>query len=111
MPTWQPARNFLKRDTLSPMLETILSGSAVQLGNAGTMTQGICVGKVVKLNQEEIMDAIDQANKQLGGTWRLPTIEELESLVCADCGPPKIREKYFPYDRKRGLLDRISKLF
>jgi len=57
---------------------------------------GKCIGKVVKLNQEEIIDAIEQANNQLGGTWRLPTREELETLVCEDCGPPKIREKYFP---------------
>jgi hypothetical protein len=57
---------------------------------------GKCVGKVVKLNQQEIKDAIIQANQQLGGTWRLPTREELETLVCEDCGPPKIREKYFP---------------
>ena len=57
---------------------------------------GKCDGKVVKLNQEEIKDAIIQANKQLGGTWRLPTVEELESLVCEECEPPKIRSKYFP---------------
>jgi hypothetical protein len=57
---------------------------------------GKCVGKVVKLNQQEIKEAIIQANKQLGETWRLPTREELETLVCEDCGPPKIREKYFP---------------
>ena len=57
---------------------------------------GQCAGKVVRLNQEEIIDAIEQANKQLGGTWRLPTREELETLVCADCDPPKVREKYFP---------------
>ena len=42
---------------------------------------GKCVGTVVRLNQVEIIDAIEQANKQLGGTWRLPTIEELETLV------------------------------
>ena len=31
-----------------------------------------------------------------GGTWRLPTLDELESLVCEKCEKPKINEKYFP---------------
>jgi len=57
---------------------------------------GKCVGKVVRLNQEEIKDAIAQADQQLGGSWRLPSVEELETLICEDCEPPKIRTKYFP---------------
>ena len=57
---------------------------------------GKCVGKVVRLNQEEIKDAIEQANQQLGGSWRLPSVEELETLICENCEPPKIRIKYFP---------------
>ena len=55
-----------------------------------------CTGETVRLNQAEINDAIRQANKQLGGRWRLPSLEELESLVCIECNPPKIRSKYFP---------------
>ena len=57
---------------------------------------GKCVGKVARLNQEEIKDAIGQADQQLGGRWRLPSVAELESLVCENCEPPKIRAKYFP---------------
>ena len=57
---------------------------------------GQCTGKTIRLNHEEINDAIQQANKQLGGSWRLPSVEELESLVCEECEPPKIRSKYFP---------------
>lgn len=57
---------------------------------------GKCVGKVVRLNHEEIKDAIAQADQQLGGNWRLPSVEELETLICEDCEPPKIRTKYFP---------------
>ena len=57
---------------------------------------GKCVGKVVRLNHEEIKDAIAQADQQLGGSWRLPSVEELETLICEDCEPPKIRTKYFP---------------
>jgi hypothetical protein len=55
-----------------------------------------CVGEIVKLNHDEIEIARTQAAEQLGGNWRLPTLEELESLVCETCEKPKINEKYFP---------------
>ena len=37
-----------------------------------------------------------QAAEQLGGSWRLPTLAELETLVCDKCEKPKVNEKYFP---------------
>jgi len=55
-----------------------------------------CDGELVKLNHSEIEEARKQASNQLGGTWRLPTLDELESLVCEKCEKPKINEKYFP---------------
>ena len=55
-----------------------------------------CAGKIVKLNQEEIEVAIIQAEEQLSGTWRLPTLSELESLVCISCTPAKVQNRYFP---------------
>jgi patatin-like phospholipase/acyl hydrolase len=54
-----------------------------------------CSGEVVRLSQTEIPTAIEQANQQLGGSWRLPTLDELESLVCDQCIPAKIENKYF----------------
>ena len=63
----------------------------------GQVWDGIgCTGKLVKLNQEEIASAILQANEQLGGSWRLPTRDELEGLVYHECERPKISKKYFP---------------
>jgi len=55
-----------------------------------------CTGEIVKLNHEEIAIALTQAKEQLGGDWRLPSQEELMSLVCDNCPPPKINSKYFP---------------
>ena len=55
-----------------------------------------CIGELVKLNHDEIKLALQQASEQLGGDWRLPTLDELESLVCKECEPPKIKKKYFP---------------
>ena len=64
-----------------------------QVWNSDTET---CYGKTVRLSQDEIIIAVQQAEQQLGGQWRLPTKDELESLICVECDPPKIREKYFP---------------
>lgn len=66
------------------------------VGQSWDIDQKTCVGEMVKLNQEEIIIALKQASLQLGGDWRLPTLKELESLVCQSCEPPKIKKKYFP---------------
>ena len=58
--------------------------------------QKSCLGEIVKLNQSQIDEATRQASEQLGGSWRLPTLQELESIVCHECEPPKVRNKYFP---------------
>ena len=55
-----------------------------------------CIGDIVKLNHDEIDIAKMQAAEQLGGSWRLPTLQELETLVCKKCEKPKVNEKYFP---------------
>ena len=55
-----------------------------------------CVGEIVKLNQEMSVKAIELANEQLGGNWRLPTREELENIVCQECSRPKIDASIFP---------------
>ena len=64
-----------------------------QVWNSDTET---CSGETVRLSQDEISIAVQQAEHQLGGQWRLPTKDELESLICVECDPPKIRQKYFP---------------
>src|SRR5210317_315317 len=66
------------------------------LGKVWDYDTDTCTGETVRLNQEELLIAIKQAEQQLGGSWRLPTRDELETLVCEGCEPPKIREKYFP---------------
>ena len=55
-----------------------------------------CTGKAIKLTMEQVSQAIEKANEQLGGSWRLPTREELESIVCFECGKVKINNKLFP---------------
>ena len=55
-----------------------------------------CTGDAMKLSQDETRQAIKIANKELGGLWRLPTLKELESLVCQECSAPKINKVVFP---------------
>ena len=55
-----------------------------------------CTGEIEELNHQEIEQAIVIANEQLGGNWRLPTLEELEALVCMTCQGVKIDRKAFP---------------
>ena len=55
-----------------------------------------CDGEALKLKMSQIKEVIIQANKQLGGSWRLPTRKELENLVCMSCDKVKINNKFFP---------------
>ena len=57
-----------------------------------------CVGDVVRLDHEQIAIAISQAGEQLGEGWRLPTLDELEGLLCKHC------EK-LSYSRPRAMID------
>jgi len=66
------------------------------VGQAWDPSVETCTGEIVKLNHEEIAIALTQAKEQLGGDWRLPSQEELMSLICDNCPPPKINSKYFP---------------
>lgn len=66
------------------------------LGQNFNIDTGKCDGSAVKLNHDEIKIALQQANEQLGGEWRLPSRQELEGLICSSCDAPKVNLKYFP---------------
>ena len=55
-----------------------------------------CTGQIVLLDHDQIAQIILQANEQLGGSWRLPSREELEGLVCESCTGPMIDSEMFP---------------
>ena len=55
-----------------------------------------CSGNIVNLSLDIVPQAINIANKQLGGQWRLPTKDELVSIVCKACPSPKINKDIFP---------------
>ena len=55
-----------------------------------------CIGKIVNLSLDMVPKALDIANEQLGGQWRLPSKAELKSIVCRECPSPKINQEIFP---------------
>ena len=88
------AANFLTRDHLVVDLRHGIDWLRCSVGQVWDGTG--CVGDVLTLNHEQIEQAIEQANEQLGGSWRLPSREELEGLVCESCVPPLIDDEVFP---------------
>ena len=55
-----------------------------------------CSGNIVNLSLDIVPEAIKLANEQLGGKWRLPSKNELSSIVCKECPSPKINKEIFP---------------
>jgi hypothetical protein len=56
-----------------------------------------CYGDAMLLDHKTIDQAINLANEQLGPSWRLPTLDELFSLVCKNCElGKKFNAKVFP---------------
>jgi len=87
---------FFEEDSIVTDVRNNVFWYRCSLGQVWDSNESVCSGQIVKLNHDEIQDALKQASEQLGGIWRLPTLEELESLVCEICDPPKIKTKYFP---------------
>lgn len=77
-------------------LSTSTTWLRCSVGQAWDPAFATCTGTIIKLNHTQVKFATKEANKQLGGNWRLPTHTELKSLVCNACPPPKIKAKYFP---------------
>ena len=55
-----------------------------------------CSGNIINLSLDMVPKALEIANKQIGDGWRLPTKEELKSIVCKTCPSPKIDKAIFP---------------
>ena len=50
------------------------------LGQTFNIDTGKCDGAAVKLNHDEIKIALQQANEQMGGEWRLPSRKRIRRL-------------------------------
>jgi hypothetical protein len=88
------AANFMTREHL---VVDLRHGVEWLRCSVGQVWDGVgCAGNVMTLDHEQIEQAIQQANEQLGGSWRLPDLEELEGLVCQSCGTPMIDDEIFP---------------
>ena len=88
------AANFMARDHLIVDLRFGVEWLRCSVGKVWNGTT--CVGEAVRLNHDQIGIVIEQASEQLGEGWRLPTLEELEGIVCEKCGRPMIDQEIFP---------------
>ena len=87
---------YYEREHLVKDLSLRIEWMRCSVGQRWDEEQKTCWGEAVRLNHDEIAEVIEQAIAQLGDGWRLPNLEELESLVCAECEPPKIDVQLFP---------------
>ncbi len=93
----QPAlAQFYTRDHIVVDLLQKIDWLRCSVGQRWEPEEKYCAGKIQRLNFEQIEQAIAQANEQLGGSWRLPTRKELESILCRECPPPLIDPITFP---------------
>ena len=88
------AANYMARDHLVVDLRHGVDWLRCSVGQVWNGTE--CKGDIVRLNHEDIKIAVKQAGEQLGGTWRLPNLEELEDLLCKSCNRPLIDPEMFP---------------
>ena len=95
LPLASHARQFIEKDHI---VIDLLSGVEWLRCSTGQTWDGTnCYGEIVRLDYEEIKEAIKLANEQLGGNWRLPTRKELEGIVCKECEKGhKINQEVFP---------------
>ena len=94
LPLHADAANFMARDHLIVDLRFGVEWLRCSVGKVWNGTT--CVGEAVRLNHDQIGIVIEQASEQLGEGWRLPTLEELEGIVCEKCGRPMIDQEIFP---------------
>lgn len=94
--TVSASAQYYERDHLVKDLARGIEWIRCSVGQRWDPELETCWGEAVRLNHEEIAQVIEQANLQLGNGWRLPSLDELQSLVCAECDPPKIDPSLFP---------------
>ena len=95
-PAMAQGTTHMARDHLVIDLRFSIEWLRCTVGQVWNGTTG--VGDVVRLDHDQIAIAISQAEEQLGEGWRLPTLDELEGLLCKEC------EK-LSYSEPRPMID------
>ena len=91
--TSQASAQFMARQHTVKDLQSGTTWLRCSVGQAWDPALDTCTGDIVKLDHTQVEYAISEAKRQLGGNWRLPTRQELESLICEECTAPKINSK------------------
>ncbi len=87
-PTSTPTSRYLIHDgeVYDPLSH--LTWQRCSVGQHWTAALG-CVGVIKQMSWAEAM-------KQAGGGWRLPSVDELKTLIASNCSNPAINEEVFP---------------
>lgn len=82
--------NLIAKDAEVRDTKTGLIWRRCALGQTWQTTKG-CVGEIALMRRAEV----DENVRLLGGGWRLPTVDELLTLIDARCQEPVINTKIF----------------
>ena len=96
-PASTPTSRFVLNEGEAFDQKTKLTWSRCSVG-ATWKKGGKCTGFVKMLR----LDEAKQYAKQLGGGWRVPTIDELSSIVEQTCSQPAINSTVFPNVKNLG---------
>lgn len=86
-----PSSRFVINGSEAYDRQTKLTWSRCSVGTTWVNDAG-CIGEVQLLG----LDAAKQFAQTLGGGWRVPTIQELDSIVEQRCFNPAINSEVFP---------------
>ena len=65
------ARQFIDKEHI--VIDLLSGVEWLKCSTGQTWNGSECYGEVIRLDFEQMQEAIKQANEQLGGNWRLPT--------------------------------------
>jgi hypothetical protein len=96
LPAMPASAQYFARDAIVRDLAQGVEWMRCSVGQSWDEATARCTGTVRRLSHEMVPAAVAEAEAAHGPGWRLPTRDELESLVCAECGPPMIDPEAFP---------------
>ena len=96
MPSISLSSNYIDKGFFVIDLKNKIEWLKCTAGQQWSDNEANCLGEPVKLDFQEIEEAIGILSKEIEGEWRLPNRSELESLICKKCEGPKINLEFFP---------------
>ncbi len=87
---------FFEEDHLVTDVRSNVTWLRCSVGQTWDLEDKTCDGSIVKLNHDQIKNAIEQASNQLGGRVAITNARGARGIGMRDVRPPKVKQKYFP---------------